>query len=684
MPRSRSAMIASTLLASALGLTSVAHAAGPPSTRTALPLTFEANRGHEPPEVDFSARGDGYKLWLTRSEAVLAVRGATAPVIVRMGVAGVAATASARGDQRLPGVVNRVSGNDRRQWTSAPTFGAVRYQGVYPGIDLVYYGNQRQLEYDFVVAPGADPGQIALAFTGARPRLEADGSLVLAHAEGELRFAAPVLYQRFLGVRLPVAGAFTVDGDRVGFTVGAYDRHRALVIDPILTYSSFVGGTDNDRGDAITVDNQGNAYACGYAYSLTYPTVVPAQAANAGTQDVVVSKLNAAGTALLYSTYLGGTAYEDCTGIALAANDDVFITGRTNSTDFPVTAGAYDTVHNGNGDGFVARIDALTGTVNWSTFIGGSSNDEPQDLAIDSQGRPVIVGKTQSSNHPTSAGAYDTTFNGGSWDAFVSRLSANGASLSYSTYLGSSGYDYGNGIAMAGDEAYVTGYTSNGAFPTTAGAYDTTFNGGTGDVFVTRLNAGGTALLASTFVGGSGTDSGEDLAIGSGGHVYVGGWTSSTNYPTTVGAADVTANGGSDAMVTKLNGTLASLTYSTYAGGASNDYGRGIAVNSGGGAMLVGETSSSGFPVVSATQAVYGGGIVDVFVLRVHPTGSGFNFSTFLGGTGSEYGSAVAVDSIGDAYVTGVAYDNAFPTVVGSYDVSHNGSADLFVTKFAM
>ena len=684
MLRSRYSMIASALLASAFGVTSVAHAADAPSTRSRLPLTFEANRGHEPADVDFSVRGDGYKLWLTRSEAVLAVRGATAPVIVRMGVAGVAPTASARGEERLPGVVNHVVGGDPRQWTTAPTFAAVRYHGVYPGIDLVYYGNQRQLEYDFVVAPGADPGQIALAFTGAQPRLAPDGSLVLTHAEGELRFAKPILYQRFLGLRLPVAGGFVVDGDRVTFTVGSYDRHRPLVIDPILTYSTFVGGTDNDRGDAIAVDNQGNAYACGYAYSLDYPVAVPAQAANAGTQDVVVSKLNAAGTTLLYSTYLGGTNYDDCTGIALAANDDVFITGRTNSTNFPVTAGAYDTVHNGNDDGFVTRLDALTGLINWSTFVGGSSNDQPMDLAIDTQGRPVIVGKTQSSNHPTSAGAYDTTWNGGSWDAFVTRLSATGASLSYSTFLGTSSTDYGHGVVLAGDEAYVTGYTTGSAFPTTAGAYDTTFNGGTGDVFVSRFNTGGTALLSSTFVGGSGNESGEDVALGSGGHVYVTGWTSSTNYPTTAGAADVTANGGTDVLITKLNGTLASLTYSTYAGGASNDYGRGVAVNSAGGAIVVGDTASTGFPSVSATQVAYGGGVGDVFLLRVQPSGGGFNFSTFLGGAGSEFAGAVALDSIGDAYVIGSAYDNLFPTVVGSYDVTHNGGADLFVTKYDM
>ncbi|HLL23138.1 MAG TPA: SBBP repeat-containing protein, partial [Kofleriaceae bacterium] len=397
-----------------------------------------------------------------------------------------------------------------------------------------------------------------------------------------------------------------------------------------------------------------------------------------GSQDVVVSRLSANGSTLQMSTYIGGSAFETGTGIALDANNNIYVSGRTSSTNFPTTAGAYKVVKGASIDAFVTKLDTAGGIV-YSTFIGGDGNDEAHDIAVDGLNRAYITGQTEGGTYPI-LGAFDPTYNGGAWDAFVTRLTANGAALSYSSYLGGSGYDYGYGIAVSANEAYVTGYTTSSNFTCVAGAYDTTYNGA-GDAFVTRVAANGASLVASTFVGGTDTDSGEDIALGGQGHVFITGWAASPNYPTTLGASDTSHNGGTDVIVTKLNGALASLTYSTFAGGSSNDYGYGIAINSAGGAAATGLTSSTDFPVVIPTQAAFGGGVNDAFVLRVVPTGASLNFSTYLGGGGYEYARAVALDSAGLPIVTGVASDALFPTVPGSYDVTHNGVWDVFVTK---
>ncbi len=667
-----------------------------------LPLAFEANTGQHAAAVDFLAHGSGYALWLTPTEAVFALRTPEGAAdqqqtatdhVIRMQLLGGNPNAVATGDDALPGVVNYFTGNDPAQWrTDVATFAKARYAAVYPGIDLVYYGNKQRLEYDFVVAPGADPSIIALGFGGVEGlSLAENGDLLLNLAGRELRWDAPVLYQTVAGQRMPVAGSYRLvaagdDGalPSVGFTVGDYDPTLPLVIDPVLAYSTFLGGDLNDYGMAIAVDAAGNAYVTGYAYSTTFPLLNAYQPAFGGSQDVFVTKLNPAGNGLVYSTFLGGSAFDVGRGIAVDSAGNAYITGSTSSTNFPITlGGAFDTIHNGNEDVFVTKLDPTGAALVYSTYLGGDGNEEGHDIALDALNRAYVTGWTESNNFPTAApiflAPYDATY-GGNTDAFVARLNATGVSLSYSTFLGGISLDRAYGIAVLANEAYVTGYTASSLFPTTAGVWDTALSGGN-DIFVTRFNNQGTGLVASTFVGGDDAEVGEDIAIGAAGHVFVTGWTSSTDYPFTVGAYDTVYGGGVDAVVTKLNPTLTALTYSTFIGGDGYDAGRGIALNAAGGALITGDTGSANFPTVNPVQAAFGGGTYDAFVARVVPAGTSLNFSTYHGGAGYDLGYAIAVDGVGLPYVTGVAA-TGFPTTVGAFDTTPNGMSDAYVTKY--
>jgi hypothetical protein len=665
------------------------------SAHARLPLSFEANTGQYADDVRFLARGNGYALWLTPGEAVLSLaapaQGARAGDAVprqdhalRMQVVNANLEARTDGEERLPGVVNHYRGSDPARWrTGVPTFARVRYSSVYPGIDLVYYGREGRLEYDFEVGPGADPSLIALRFAGAGSlRLAEDGSLVLGIAGRELRWDAPALYQAVDGRHVPVAGSYRLLADAsagahaVGFTVASYDRTRPLVIDPVLAYSTFLGGTDDDHAFKVAVDESNHAYATGFTYSADFPVANAAQAVLAGSQDVFVTKMDKTGTALVYSTFLGGSAFEVGRGITLDGSRNAYLTGNTSSTDFPVTPGAYDTVHNGNNDVFVVKLDSA-GQIVYGTYVGSDGNEQGEDIAVEN-GRAYVAGYTDDSSFPTTMGAYDTAYNGGAFDGFVFRLGPAGAVLSYSTFLGGSSYDYVYAITLSGDEAYVTGRTTSANFPVLAG-YDMVYNNA-GDAFVTHLAGGGGALVASTFLGGTGSDTAYDITLGAAGHAFVTGGTASANYPTTAGAYDVALAGASDVFVTKLNGALAALTYSTYIGGDGNESGRGIAANAFAGALVAGITDSVNFPTVNPTQAAFGGGALDAFALRVTPTGDGINFSTYLGGPGYDLGYDLALDGCGQAYVVGKAGDG-FPTTTGAFDTSWNGQGDGYVVK---
>jgi hypothetical protein len=644
-----------------------------------LPLSFEANQGQTAPQVNFLTRGHGYALFLTPAEAVLALSQGGEENVVRMELVGGNPAAQAEGLDQQAGISNYYVGSDPGQWiTNVPHYSRVEYPGVYPGIDLHYYGNsQTQLEYDFDVAPDASPAAIKLAFRGAQAvSLDGQGNLVLHTAGGDVVEQAPVAYQVMAGVRQPVAAHYLLEANgRLGFALGAYDPSHSLIIDPILSYSTYLGGSGGDSSDGIAVDSAGNAYITGSTGSTDFPTTTGVtQATYSGGGDAFVTKLNASGTALVYSTYLGGSGGDIAYGIAVDASGDAYVTGYTQSLNFPTVNGS-SKPNNGNYSVFVSKLNASGTALVYSTCLGGNANSAAQAIAVDSSGSAYITGWSYG-GFPTTPGALQPT-SGGPADAFIAKLNASGTGLVYSTYLGGSGNDYGFGIALdASGNAFVTGSTS-GNFPTTAGAFQTTFGGGSfpGDAFVSKLNATGTTLVYSTYLGGSSDERAFAIAVDSSGDAYVTGNTSSTNFPTTAGAYETNSNGN---FITKLNASGSALLYSTYfpAGTA------GIAVDSAGNAYVTG-VAGSGFPTTAGAFQTSLAGSQNAFVTELNASGSTLVYSTYLGGSSSDSGAAIAVDSAGGIYVAGSTTSSNFPTSAGAFQTTYGGAGNAFVTKFA-
>src|SRR2546426_8235950 len=510
-----------------------------------LPLSFERNDGQTDSQVKFLSRGRGYTLFLTPTEAVLALRhkdplapsagerarvrgnsqssprptegeGQGEGAILRMHLLGANAQSKVTGLDKLPGIVNYFMGSDPKKWrTSIPTYKKVEYQNIYPGIDLAYYGNQGKLEYDLVVAPGADPSQIKLAFEGAIDiRLAESGDLILTTDTGDVRLQKPLVYQVGAdGHRNLIAGSYVVFLNtrhaspvtrHVGFDVASYDHSKPIVIDPVLFYSTYLGGSADDRGEGIAVDAAGNAYvkesiSSSTGWTFPIPTGPGAQGNyGGGTSDAFVMKLNATGTAIMYATYLGGSSNDGGNGIAVDAAGNAYVTGFTDSTNFP-TANPVQAANGGGDDAFVTK-PGTSGGLGDSTYLGGSSNDEGRGIAVDAAGNAYVAGSNGSTNFPTASPLQAA--NGGSSDAFVTKLNAAGSALLYSTYLGGSASDSGQGIAVdAAGNAYVTGSTSSTNFPTQNPTQAT--NGTGSDAFIAELNASGSSLLYSTFLGGS-------------------------------------------------------------------------------------------------------------------------------------------------------------------------------------
>src|SRR2546425_25092 len=555
-----------------------------------LPLHFEANQGQTDSGVKFLSRGRGYTLFLTgRGEAVMLLgkpapmydrlesaalpraaakpppEPATPAAVVRMNLIGASASPRVEGLEESPGKANYFIGNDPKMWrTNVPMYAKVKVQGVYPGVDLAYYGNQRKLEYDFIVAPGADPGSITMVVEGAeRPSLNGQGDLVLAIEDREVRFQKPVVYQEVDGVRREISGSYKLkSAHQVGFQVGAYDGSRPLIIDPALSYSTYLGGSGVDQGLGIAVDSRGHAYVTGFPRSTTLPRTPGAfqPTAPGGVVDAFVAKLNAAGSALLYCTYLGGSGVDQGLGVAVDSGGHAYVTGFTNSMNFPTTLVAFRTTSGGGAHAFVTKLNPTGSGLVYSTYLGGSSNDRGLGIAVDSGGHAYVTGRTNSMNFPTTPGAFQTTSSGG-FDAFVTRLNPTGSGLVYSTYLGGSGTDQGRGIAVdPGGHAHVTGLTNSTNFPTTPGAFQAIAPvkvplGGHG-AFVAALNPLGTGLVYSSYLGGSGEDVGFGIALDGSYSAYFTGLTNSINFPTTAGAYQTTdpvpIMGSGDAFVTKI------------------------------------------------------------------------------------------------------------------------------------
>ena len=649
-----------------------------------LPLQFEKNQGQSDPRVHFLSHGIGYSLFLEPREAVLALNPVTKDkhpsaerAVLKMQLKGANAHASGRGADRLPGHSNYFIGDIPSAWRKdVPVFSSVRFNGIYPGIDIVYHGRGRQLEYDFVIAPGADPAQVKLGFTGADAlALGDDGALRVTLAQREIQFKAPELYQVREGKQIRVEGAYQLSAQgELGFKVGPYDAAQPLIIDPTLTYASYLGGSTDDVGNAIALDASGNIYITGYASSSNYPVASAYQAARSGTQDAFVTKVNASGNALVYSTYLGGTATETGYGIAVDSAGNAYVVGQTSSSTFPKLSPIQTTLGGGT-DAFITKLNPAGNALVYSTFLGGTGYDEAQGIALDSSNNAYVTGDTASSTTFPRVAAIQNTYGGGTFDAFVTKVNAAGTAWTYSTFLGGTLDDEGYAIAVdSGGSAYITGFTSSTAFPR-VGAILNTYGGGTYDAFVTKVNAAGTAWAYSTYLGGAGEDEGYGIAVDAAGDAFVTGRTGSTNFPmaSPIQAAQGDAGSSFDAFVTQVNAAGTAWAYSTYLGGNALDSGEAIALDSAGNAYVTGSTSSPNFPVANAVQAAFGSPNSDAFVTKIFKAGPSIDYSTYLGGSGGESGEGIAVDSSGNAYITGPTSSTNL-TLVNPYQSSNTST----------
>jgi hypothetical protein len=727
------------------------------------PLSFEANTGQTDRRVKFLSRGSGYELFLTSEEAVVELsRNACAggqsrdadaaqggckdeTSLVRMRLAGAARPeANPAGEDKLAGTANYLVGNDSKEWhTGVPTYGKVRYSGVYPGVDLLYYGNQRQLEYDFAVAPFADPRAIQLQFAGAsKLKIDPAGDLIVSAKYGDIAFRKPVVYQDHDGHRDLIAGRFTL-GKRhtVGFNLGDYDYSKPLIIDPVLAYSTYLGGngTAGDAALAIAVDAAGNAYVTGQTNSTNFPVSTGAyQTVNGGAQtstyNAFVTKMNTTGTAVIYSTYLGGSSKTQGTSLAVDSAGNAYVGGTTFSTDFPTTAGAYQASSSeasGNNAAFVTKLNAAGTALIYSTYLSGSGNgsgtgEAVNALAVDGSGNAYVAGYTYSSDFPVTAGALQNANNdapNGEQSAFVSKFNAAGSALVYSTFLGGTAGngpgDIANALALDSSGAlYVAGSAGSSDFPTTPNAYQTANPAAASSetaAFVSKLNAAGTALVYSTYLGGSQTALASAIAVDASGDAYVAGQARYTDFPVTSGAYQATnraaALPAANAFVSKLDPAGSTLLYSTWLGGSgltvnsfnkSGDSASGIAVDASGDAFVTGIAFSSDFPVTGGayqtTNNASANKTYNAFVSELTPTGSALFYSTFLGGTGFAFGNgtfyrgddatALTLDASGNVYVTGVAYSADYPVTTNpfqsvNYATGSSGS-NAFITKLGL
>jgi Beta-propeller repeat/Abnormal spindle-like microcephaly-assoc'd, ASPM-SPD-2-Hydin len=738
-----------------------------------LPLGFEENQGQTNSEVRFVSHGSGYELFLTPQDAVLALR-SSAPQArsernrlvalresrnarfaernsaVRIHLEG-ANSPRITGVDPLPGKTNYFIGSDPKKWhTDVPSYARVKYADVYPGVDLVFYGNQRRLEYDFVVAPGANPKAIRLNLEGAQKvRLNAQGDMELSVPGGEVILQRPVVYQLVNGERHEIAGSYAVTkGHQVAFNVPNYDRSEPLILDPVLNYSTYLGGTAVDQGWAIAVDGTGNAYVAGATFSTDFPTPAGVKGFKKGLLTsnargaAFVSEIDPTGTTLLYSSYIAGsTPGEIAQGIAVDSTGKIYLTGQTLSTDFPTSstiAGLKPGPNAGaaGGTSFIVKLDpAQTGAASlvYSSYLGGTSGDIGEGIAVDTNGNAYVTGLTFSppgsggavtnlADFPVTAGAFQSVLNSPNGNAFLTRIDttkAGTASLIYSTYLGGSdvniaatGFgDTGFGVAVDGaNNAYIGGMTVSADFPTTAAnALRSTkplaITNGNSTAFVSRIDTTAGAnpqLVYSTYLGGEGSDFGKAIALGPNNVAYVTGSTTSLAFPTFPATPFQTiGNAGGAAFISLIDtgkiGSL-SLQYSTYLGGTVDDTGNAIAADAQGNAYVAGKTSSNiGFPIIpGALQPVYPGAGSAGFISKLNPGNKGqadLLYSTYFGGTGGggtnqDQNHAIALDASNppNVFVTGETFSAAkFPIFpVGAFQASLKGTSDAFVAKLTL
>ncbi len=674
-----------------------------------MPLSFTKNQGQWDENLKFRANASGATMWfasdgayfqfsrtikltpmadvtLNSLQAVSGVEGhhqvdSIETMMIKANYVGSNTHPVIRGLEEIDYKCNYFIGNDKSKWaTNVPNYSAVMYEEIYNGIDLKYYGNGKQMEYDFIVAPGADFSQIKIQYEGAESiAVNDDGELVVTTMWGEVVEQRPVIYQVENNNRIQIDGSYKLQSDNsFSFELRDYNKELPLVIDPILTYSTYLGGTDNDLAYAVAVDDSGAVYITGSTESTDFPTFNPYQT-DQSWGDVFITKLNNTGNALLYSTYVGGSAgtgTEGAFGIAVDSLSNVYVTGSTGSTDFPLV-NPFQNVYGGSfNDAFIIKLNSSGDTLLYSTYLGGLSNDFGEDIAVDNNGCAYITGRTNSTNYPTQ-NAFQNSF-GGNYDAFVTKLSAVGNTVLYSTYLGGTDWEHGLGITIDSNySAYLTGTTASPNF-TTLNAYQSTIGGGK-DAFVSIFDSTGTTLIYSSYFGGLGDDVGYAITRDDS-NIYISGQTSSANFPT-LSAYQNTYGGGGDAFVSKFNNNGNILLYSTYLGGTLDDYSNGIAIDSIGLAYITGSTRSTDFPIQQDASQITNGGNYDAFLSMLDNTGSSLLKSTYLGGADWDHGYGIALYNNYTQYIAGYTWSSDLPTV-SPYQATFGGMIDAFVAKF--
>ena len=707
----------------AIGQAAILHSQPHTPAHLNFPVVFEANAGQLHPDVKFSSRLSNYRVSLRSDEAVFIPNGGNQANRIHRSPHGAASAqlhpmrlhmigsnpdVSPQGKKELPSYSNYLIGNNPQKWrTHVPQFAEVSYDNIYPGIDLIYYSNDGKLEYDLVVSPNADPSQIKFSITGSelswRAQLNHDGDLVLPGSWGNIVLHKPVLYQGKgcsrssfesykdqPGCKEIDGGGFRLqhsakDGDVVSFRLPPHDHGKSLIIDPTVVFSTFLGGSMGDGVQSLAVDAAGYIYLLGDTNSPDFPVTSGSfQGGLAGDVDAFVTKLSPDGSHILWSTYLGGSLEEFPRGIAVDAANSVYVTGLTYSTDFPLV-NPYQT-KNLSGAGFVSKLSPDGSSLIYSTFLTGTLNTYAYAIAVDGTGEAVVVGATVATDFPVvNAFQPNHADDNGSYDAFLSKFSADGRSLVFSTYLGGDHNDYITGVALdSSTNVYVTGATTSTDFPTTPGSYQPEYiPDPDNSSFISKFSPSGTSLIYSTYLVDCLT---YGIAINESGNAFVTGLAAWFAFPVTPGAFQTTNNGGNyDAFVTELNAGGSSLVYSTYLGGFNADVGFAIALDSASNAYVTGITSSQDFPLQSPLQKVMYPGVPTIFVSELNNFGSALVFSTYwgggAGGYGFEQGNAMGVDKEGSVIVAGSTEEPDFP-VVKPIQAQMNGLGDGFIAKF--
>jgi hypothetical protein len=660
-------------------------------------VLFTTNSGQWDPAVRFCAEGSGATLWFTNHAIYTVLYRQSAPVphdpqagsdadsgqvdylLLRTSFGGSLPEMHVEASGSAVARRNYLRGSSPADWiTDAACYHAVVFENVYPGIGVRFYGAGQNAEYDFLISPGADPAAIEVRYDGAESvAVDANGDLIVTTAWGQIVEQQPVVYQQVGNIRRTIAAEFAMHPNgSVGFVVtGAYNHHLSLVIDPVLSYSTYLGGGASSAAYGIDIDDNGDIYVCGATASTDFPDTNAYQGTyGGGDWDAFVTKLAADGQSLVYSTYLGGTLADYGYSIAVDTAGCAYVTGRTTSTDFPTMNPLFST--QAGGDSYVAKLSPGGSSLVYGTYLGGTASDLGWDIDLGADGSAYVIGYTLSTDFPTFIPYQDSLK--GSYDVFVTKINSAGSALAYSTYLGGTKIDIGQAITVDGSgRAYLIGYTMSNDFPVVAAYQGTISSTDKPDLFISRLNSVGNVLSYSTYLGGTNSDYGRDIAVGADGSMYAFGRTLSSNFPK-LNPYQSSLRGESDLFVAKLNGAGSQLLYGTYLGGTGNEFPGGIGIDNSNRMFITGRTTSTNFPNVSAFQTAYGGGSSDIVIARLNAAGSQLDYSTYMGGDSTDQAEAIVVNALSHVYIAGQTNSPDLP-VKRPLQSTLGGNADALV-----